>query len=439
MILKTDNMKFEKTLFIFRRDLRLEDNTGLIFALKNSKSVIPAFIFTPEQIEHNPYRSDHCLQFMLESLQDLDNELKRKGSSLFLFFGKPFEVVEKIIAKEKVDAVIVNCDYTPYSIQRDQKIAAVCKTKDVSFHSFEDALLHAPETILKEDQSPYKVFTPYYKKALQFEVPPALKNSSHNYFKGKISFSDEKLLQNLLGEKKELQKGGRKEGLKLLKAADNSPTHLSPHLKFTTLSVREIYAQAPKLARSLIWRDFFTMIAYHFPHVFAGPFYKKFEKIKWNTDKKAFKRWCEGQTGFPIVDAAMRQLNATGFIENRFRMIVGSFLVKDLHINWQWGEKYFAQKLIDYDPAVNNGNWQWVASTGCDHVPYFRIFNPWTQQKKFDPNCDYIKTWIEELQDLEPKQIHRLNLEFPQEISYPKPMVDHNQQSKITFSLYNLP
>ncbi|MBS0629395.1 MAG: deoxyribodipyrimidine photo-lyase [Verrucomicrobia bacterium] len=442
-------MSFKKSLFIFRRDLRLEDNTGLIYALKNSEKVIPCFIFTPEQIEHNPYRSDHCLKFMVESIEDLEDQLKQKEGKLFLLHGKSDQVVQQCIDELNIDAVIVNRDYTPYSIGRDTKIEKVCKKAGIPFLSFDDALLHAPEETVKKDGKPYTIFTPYYRNALKLEVPEPVHNRMKNYYHGPIPFAKGKLpkvdVDNLLV-------GGRSAALKILKHLDqikdydhlrdfpakDYTSHLSAYLKFTVVSPREVYAKLnphDPLIRSLHWRDFFTSIALFFPHVFEGAFHRKFDKLKWSYDKKLFKKWCEGLTGFPIVDAGMREMNATGMMHNRVRMIVASFLVKDLHIDWRWGEQYFAQTLIDYDPAVNNGNWQWVASTGCDAQPYFRIFNPWSQQKKFDPDCVYIKKWIPELAQVPPKIIHDWANE-QLEINYPRPMVEHEIESKKALQNY---
>ncbi len=444
--------KFRCSLFLFRRDLRLEDNTGLIFALQSSEVVITAFIFTSEQIEKNPFRSDHCLQFMIESLKDLENQLKKKGGKLFLLKGKPEEVVDKCRQELNIEALIVNRDYTPYSEQRDKKLEKVCKMGDIPFYSFDDALLHPPEELLKKDGQPYKVFTPYFRNALKQQVLPPMQNRGTNYFCGSIPFAEDKSVFPEIPIENELI-GGRSEALKILKKlgsfskyeslrdfpAEEGSTNLSPYLKFTVCSPREVYAAichnlSPHhdLIRSLYWRDFFTSIAFFFPHVFKGAFHPKFDKLKWSCNRKDYQRWCEGSTGFPIVDAGMREMNKTGFMHNRVRMIAASFLIKDLHINWKWGEKYFAQSLIDYDPAVNNGNWQWVASTGCDAQPYFRIFNPWNQQKKFDPECTYIKKWVPELSDFSSKAIH----EWYKEQSrggckkYPAPMIDHEKASK---------
>lgn len=439
--------KFQKSLFIFRRDLRLEDNTGLIFALKSSHIVIPAFIFTPEQIEKNPFRSNHCLRFMMESLQDLSEQLKTKGGKLFLFKGKPEEIVKKCIDTLHIDALVVNRDYTPYSRQRDKKLENLCKKSGIPFHSFDDALLHPPEDTLKKDGKPYTIFTPYFRNASKQKILPPEPNKETNYFRGSIPFAKSTSVFPKQNVKNALL-GGRKEALKILKSLDslkNHATHLSPYLKFTVCSPREVYAaichqlsKHHELIRSLYWRDFFTSIAFFFPHVFKGAFHPKFNKLRWASNKKAYKRWCAGSTGFPIVDAGMREMNETGFMHNRVRMIVASFLVKDLYIDWRLGEKYFAQNLIDYDPAVNNGNWQWVASTGCDAQPYFRIFNPWTQQKKFDPECSYIKKWIPELRDFSPKAIHMWHEETTRAgyTKYPSPMTQHEKAAKKTLQAY---
>ena len=449
--------KFRRSLFLFRRDLRLEDNTGLIFALQSSEVVIPAFIFTPEQIENNSFRSDHCLKFMIESLEDLENQLKKKGGKLFFFKGNPEDIVNSCMRQLNVDALIVNRDYTPYSKQRDKKLENACKVGGIPFYSIDDALLHPPEETLKKDGKPYSIFTPYFRNASKLSVLPPVQNRGTNYFHGTITFAEDKKIFPKQTVTNELI-GGRSEALKILKKLDSfgkygtqrdfpaeeCSTHISPYLKFTVLSPREFYAAicliSPhhELIRSLYWRDFFTSIAFFFPHVFKGAFHPKFDKLKWPLNKKAYQRWCEGSTGFPIVDAGMREMNETGFMHNRVRMITASFLIKDLHIDWRAGEKYFAQTLIDYDPAVNNGNWQWVASTGCDAQPYFRIFNPWTQQKKFDPECVYIKKWVPELRNFPPKAIHAWYEEKYHEgcRTYPAPMTNHEQAAKEAISAY---
>jgi len=452
--------RFSKTLFVFRRDLRLEDNTGLLFALENSEKVIPCFIFTPEQIENNPYLSLRALQFMIESLEDLSESLKKKKGHLYLFYGDPATIIDKLIISLSLDAVAINRDYTPYSAQRDTLIEKVCQKRDIPLLVLDDALLHSPEETLKADGSPYSVFTPFYNNASRSHVASPVPNRYHNYYTQAIATDQgDKLYKKILPTRVDQAPGGRESALKILKKlktfshyskerdfpALDSTTHLSAHLKFATCSAREVYyAVCEKLGprsdilRSLYWRDFFSSIALYFPHVFQGAFHKKFNALSWDTNKKAFTAWCLGETGFPIVDAGMRELNTTGYMHNRVRMIVGSFLVKDLHINWRWGEKYFATTLIDYDPAINNGNWQWVASTGCDAQPYFRIFNPWNQQEKFDPDCVYIKRWVPELRELPPKILHRWFLQEHHDLcpAYIPPIVDHSVEAKKTLLLY---
>jgi len=355
----------------------------------------------------------------------------------------------------------VNRDYTPFSIERDTQIRKTCEKEGVPFITHSDTLLHEPEEIHKDDKTPYTVFTPYWRKASSFVVRHPQKVSNHTNVNARKSpaiesedrekrFSE---LQKKYGTNPHI-KAGRAAGLALLKKisrcddyADkrdipslDATTHLSPHLKFGTISVREAYwtidgtlGSSHGLLRQLYWRDFFTHIAHHFPHVFSGSFHKEYDAIRWITDESHPRviAWKEGTTGFPIVDAGMRELNTTGNMHNRVRMVVASFLVKDLHVDWRVGERYFAQQLSDYDPCVNNGNWQWAASTGCDAQPYFRIFNPWLQQSRFDPDCTYIKRWVPELSAHSSKEIHALNrqrsLLTPKE--YNSPIVDHSIES----------
>ncbi len=451
---------YQLALHIFRRDLRLHDNTALIAALKSSEKVIPCFIFDKRQIEHNDYKSDNCIQFMVNSLGELDDELKKKHAKIYFFYGIAEDIVAELLKKKPIQAVFLNRDYTPFSLTRDRKIANVCQDHAVDFHCFADALLHEPEQIHKENHQPYTLFTPFYNKAATLFVAAPQKNSLENYYRETMALEDKKILAKLAQKSNPnlSPKGGRQEALSLLKKIKtfanyekirNFPalagtTKLSAHNKFGTLSIREVYAAvanefgpAHKLIAELYWRDFFTHIAFHFPSVFTQPFHKKYAKLPWTHNEKHFRLWCEGRTGFPIVDAGMRELNTTGYMHNRVRMIVASFLTKDLHIDWRLGEKYFAQKLVDYDPAVNNGNWQWAASTGCDAQPYFRIFNPWLQQQTYDPDCLYIKRWIPELAKLPIKTIHTLNkISSPLTTNYPAPLVDHALENQITKIMY---
>lgn len=457
--------KYKNSIHIFRRDLRLEDNTSLISALENSEKVIPVFFLDPRQIEKHKYKSENAFNFMLNSLNELDQELKKLNYKLYIFHSNPSEILPKIIKEAEVEAIFFNKDYTPFSLKRDKEIKKITADKKIKLHVFSDCLLNEPEDVFKADGTPYTVFTPFFKKASTISVKKVKKNEFSNYYMPKLSLKTISIdeakefltIKNLSPDL--LLKGGRKEALKLLKQikqiknydqernipSEQGTTHLSSHNKFGTLSIREFYwhifktfSSSHTLITELYWRDFFTHINYHFPKVLKGKaFREKYDKIKWSSDKTKLKAWQSGKTGFPIVDAGMRELNQTGYMHNRVRMIVASFLVKDLHIDWREGEKYFAQKLLDYDPAVNNGNWQWAASTGCDAQPYFRIFNPWLQQKRYDPDCKYIKKFVPELQTLSSAEIHKLNEKtLTNQLDYPKPIVDHSDASKFAKEMF---
>lgn len=451
---------YQLALHIFRRDLRLHDNTALINALKSAEQVIPCFIFDPRQIQKNEYKSDNAIQFMVTSLKELDTALTEKGGRLHYFFGIAEEVIQQLLETTKADAVFVNRDYTPFSIQRDRKIAQTCNTLKRDFHSFADALLHEPEESLKSNNEPYTIFTPFFRKNSQQLVREPASNRLNNYYTGKVANTDQATLTKLsaLHQPNILVKGGRTEALSLLKnlvklkeykeirnyPALQATTKLSAHIKFGTLSIREVYAAVINtfgihhtLISELYWRDFFTQIGMHFPRVYQGAFHEAYNRIDWSHNENHFRAWCNGLTGFPIVDAGMRELQSTGYMHNRVRMITASFLTKDLHINWQLGEKYFANKLTDYDPALNNGNWQWAASTGCDAQPYFRIFNPWLQQKKYDPDCLYIKKWIPELSAVKPAILHNWWKAHDMVVTnYPAPIIDHTIASTAAKAMY---
>ncbi len=451
---------YKKVLYIFRRDLRLNDNTALLEALSRSTLVIPCFIFDPRQFtSENDYRSMNAIQFMLESLDDLEKQLKKQKGKLYRFYGLAEKVIEQLLRDERIEAIFVNRDYTPFSIQRDKKIRSYCAQQDIDFISTNDLLLTQPGEVETTAGTSYKIFTPFYRRASKLSVakPTTLQGGSFYTDKVTIEAVGKKYKKPFGYNNPNLHvQGGRSSALKILKDIttfknyaktrdfpDKSTTNLSAYLKFGCVSIREVYSTIYQklgskhpLIRQLYWRDFFTHVAYNFPVVFEGTFYKKYKKLKWSNSQTKFAAWCAGKTGFPIVDAGMRQLNETGFMHNRVRMIAGSFLVKDLHINWQKGEKYFAQKLVDYDPSVNNGNWQWVASTGTDSQPYFRIFNPWLQQKKFDPECIYIKRWVAELKEVDPKEIHKLYKIHAEIENYPEPIVDHRKQANIAKQIY---
>lgn len=449
---------FNKSVFIFRRDLRLYDNTGLIEACNQSKVVIPIFILDTRQIgSKNKYRSLPALQFMLDSLNDLNTQLKKQKGKLYLFSGIAEKVIEKLIKAEDIDAVFTNRDYTPFSINRDAEIKKICLKQNVAFISCNDLLLHEPENITTASGTPYTIFTPFFKKSSKLPVksPQALKKP--NWYVKPIALQiDHSILKKLSSKKLQLfLPGKRSAALSIFKNLKNfknyhkernypsiPTTELSAYLKFGLCSIREAYwtiveklGKNHELIKQLHWRDFFTHVAYYSPFVFGHAYKDKYNKLPWQNNKEKFSAWCEGKTGFPIVDAGMRQLNQTGFMHNRVRMITASFLIKDLHIDWRWGERYFAQNLIDYDPSVNNGNWQWSASTGCDAQPYFRIFNPWLQQKKFDPNAIYIKTWIPELKNESTSSIHNWYKKQTTE-QYPTPIVNHDIESKKAKAIY---
>lgn len=454
------NKTYPLALHIFRRDLRLDDNTALMAALNLSEKVIPCFIFDKRQIDDNDYKGEHCLSFMAHSLQALDTALRQKQSRLYFFYGIAEDVIETLLSEIPIKSVFINRDYTPFSSNRDNKIKAHCDARGVDFHCFADALLHEPEQVVKSDGTPYTVFTHAFKKASQFAVTAPKENHSTNYYQDKLIHENASILDQLLTPSYPglLINGGRKEALNLLRKikgyenydksrqypALHGTTYLSAHHKFGTISIRETYATTLKafdsrhgLITELYWRDFFTHIAFHFPRVFGHAFHQQYDHLPWSQNEKHFRAWCEGRTGFPIVDAGMRQLNLTGYMHNRVRMIVASFLTKDLHIDWRLGEKYFAQQLVDYDASVNNGNWQWAASTGCDAQPYFRIFNPWLQQKKFDPDCVYIKHYVPELAKYSPRDIHELcETPLKEKSTYPRPIVNHAIESTKAKAMY---
>lgn len=453
-------MKYKKSLFIFRRDLRLQDNTALLEALKNSKEVLCCFIFSKKQIEENSFRSDNALEFMLKSLDELDLRLNEKNSRLHFFYGDEKEIIKKIHKNINIEAIYSNKDYTVFARNRDEELSTLCDKLSIDFHQYHDYLLLKPTESLKKDGTPYTIFTPFYKNKREKQIRPPENNTFSNYFKSKIEFSEskEKIFKQIIAKKNTsiALKGGREEAFRLINSLKDlkqyneerdfpeleKTSFLSAHHKFGTISIRESYylikeelGENHQLLRQLFWRDFYTLIAYYFPKVLKGEsFQRKYDSIKWENNREYFEKWKQGKTGFPIVDAGMRELNTTGFMHNRVRMIVSSFLVKDLLIDWRWGEHYFAQKLIDYDPSVNNGSWQWAASTGCDAQPYFRIFNPWRQQKRFDPQCKYIKKWVKELENVSCKDIE--NLENKNRDEYYKKIVDHKEQAKKAKKLY---
>ncbi len=455
------SMSYRLALHIFRRDLRLHDNTALIYAQTHAQKTLPCFIFDPRQVKENAYKSLPAIAFMVESLHDLEEQLRQRQGRLYLFYGKAEEVIAQLTQQCPIDLVTYNRDYTPFARKRDARIQECLQQRSIDFYSAPDALLHEPEAIHKPNQKPYTIFTPFFRKASAFPVAHAQPNITEKYYTAPFPMDQGSPLLKRMhpSSTSSTIRGGTQAGRKLLHQAQSLVSYpqerdyparahtssLSAHHKFGTLSIRETYhtlkraphAGAAALVRQLYWRDFFTHIAHHFPHVFEGCFHPPFDQIPWSNNPAYFHRWSTGTTGFPIVDAGMRELNATGYMHNRLRMITASFLVKDLHIDWRWGERYFAQRLVDYDPAVNNGNWQWVASTGCDAQPYFRIFNPWLQQKRFDADTRYIKKWIPELRPFTSAQIHQIPTQ-PLPPPYPSLIVDHKEAAHQAKLLYQI-
>lgn len=466
------NRTYRTSLFIFRRDLRLEDNRGLLRALEESESVVPLFILDPQQIDpsKNDYFSANAFQFMIESLEELDQVLRNRGSRLHLGQGEAGAVLDRLLAEQRYDAVFFNQDYTPFAARRDRAIQGLCDDRGTACHASHDALLARPEDVQTGGGEPYKVYTPFMKKARDMaDVSEPRANNFSNFFTRRIQgLEDNRVFDRLLpaaDRRKLAQQGGRSKALKRMRSFDfaryaderdrpdlDGTSKLSAHLKFGTISVRELYQHAVASAgtekaraytNELYWRDFYAHLLYWYPALLGTAMQEKYRtktggsKLEWSRSKTDFEKWCQGNTGFPIIDAGMRQLNTTGWMHNRVRMIVGSFLTKDLHIDWRWGEKYFAHKLVDYDPASNNGGWQWVASTGADAQPYFRIFNPWSQQQKFDPDCRYIKQHVPELRDLSPARIHAIEKQgVPETVDYPEAMVDHKTERQVTLERY---
>lgn len=417
--------KYENGLFIFRRDLRTQDNKGLKLIHDECENVYTIFIFTPEQVGNaNKYKSNNSVQFMIESLNNLKSQL---GGKLYCFYGKNNNIIHNLIDDLNINVVGFNLDYTPYAMNRDIEIMNLCNEKNVDILFENDYYLNEPGTVLSGGGTPYLKFTPYYTQATKkhIDTPVSFKfvaKQTTKRLKNIINLSTAlnkftRINENLI------IKGGRTEGIKVLKNAIKSQKHysrtrddisyntslLSAYIKFGCLSIREIYKSFhhnKDFIRQLHWRDFYAQIMYFNPHVIGGALKENYNKIKWHNSSRLFKAWCDGKTGFPIVDASMRQLNAIGWMHNRGRMIVSSFLTKILLIDWRLGERYFATKLVDYDPANNNGGWQWSAGTGADSQPYFRIFNPFLQSQNHDPNCEYIKRWVPELREVDNDIIH---------------------------------
>ncbi len=427
-------MKSKLNIFWFRRDLRLEDNNGLYHALSSGLPVLPVFIFDTEILDKLESKSDARVEFIHSALQEIDIELKQKGSSLLTLIGNPVEIWKKLMSEYDINEVFTNHDYEPYAISRDSNIKTLLKEKGVKLNTYKDQVIFEKDEIVKSDGKPYTIYTPYSKTwRAKFNIKD-IKVFSINELSGnfcKVSFEFPSLGQIGFKNTGLTFPAGRlrKDIIKNYENTRDIPSvegtsKLSVHLRFGTISIRELVKEAAKLNEAwlseLIWREFFMMILYHFPHSATASFRPEYDNIKWRNNEAEFEAWCSGNTGYPIVDAGMRELNATGFMHNRVRMITASFLTKDLLIDWRWGERYFADKLLDYELSSNAGNWQWAAGTGCDAAPYFRIFNPLTQQEKFDPELKYVKKWVPEFENF----------------GYTQPIVDHKFARERTLKAY---
>tara|TARA_Y100000034_G_scaffold100570_1_gene124149 strand:+ start:78585 stop:79883 length:1299 start_codon:yes stop_codon:yes gene_type:complete len=411
-------------IFWFRRDLRLHDNCGLYNALQSGEKVLPIFIFDVDILSKLP-KNDARVNFIHNNLQKMNSSLQSLGASIHIYHGRPLAIFEKLVSDYNISAVYTNHDYEPYATQRDEAVKDFLDSNSVAFHSFKDQVLFEKDEVTKADGKPYVVYTPYSRKWLERFHQEAIPNYpseefQHNFATdlgernvtledigfqtASIQIADYKIDSDLIDAYEDTRNFPEKDGT----------SKLGPHLRFGTVSVRQMIEKANKsdnitFLKELIWREFFMQILHHFPHTTKDSFKSKYDRIEWRNNEEEFKKWCEGKTGYPLVDAGMRELNATGFMHNRIRMLTGSFLCKHLLIDWRWGEAYFAEKLNDYEQASNIGNWQWVAGSGVDAAPYFRIFNPTTQIQKFDKKHTYIKKWVPNYQDFD----------------YPQPIVDH--------------
>ena len=396
----------KNNIFWFRRDLRLDDNTALANALLSKNPIIPIFIFDSNIIETLP-EDDARISFIYAQLEKINNVLKGHKSSLLIKIGDPKSVFKNLISEFNIQEVYSNFDYEPYAIKRDSEITDLLNQNKIKHLQYKDQVIFEPHEILKDNGDPYTVYTPYKNKWLsKLRETPIQIFDSIKFEKFKKKLFEFPQISKLGFLKSQIKvKDYSLEILEGYKENRDIPSldktsYLSVHLRFGTVSVRNIInslgSNDTSFLSELIWREFFMQILNNFPHVHKGSFKKKYDKIVWRNNKEEFKMWCEGKTGYPIVDAGMRQLNKTGYMHNRVRMITAGFLCKHLLIDWRWGEKYFAQKLLDYEMSSNNGNWQWAAGTGCDAAPYFRIFNPFTQQTKFDKSYKYVKKWLTE-------------------------------------------
>ncbi len=425
----------EINIFWFRRDLRLEDNVGLYHALSSDLPVLPIFIFDSDILDKLP-KDDARVTFIHECLSRMNDQLAVSQKTIAQYHGNPIDIFETLTSKYTINTVYTNHDYEPYAIQRDTTIEAFLKSTSVAFKTFKDQVIFERNDIVKKDGTPYVVYTPYMKQwktnfssdmVASYDSLALINNLYNDDALPSLSLVDigfESSDQKIQNYKISTSLIENYEATRNFPALD-ATSKLGPHLRFGTVSVRAMVRMATQTKnevfwQELIWREFFMQILWHFPHTKDSSFKPKYDRIEWRNNEVEFKAWCDGKTGYPLVDAAMRQLNETGFMHNRVRMLVGSFLCKHLLIDWRWGEAYFAEKLHDYEMASNVGNWQWVAGCGVDAAPYFRIFNPTSQVEKFDKDLTYIKRWAPDFQEL----------------TYPQPIVDHKMARERCLEVY---
>ena len=460
-------MKFQNGLFIFHRDFRITDNIGLLEASSQCKRVYTCFIFTPEQVgKSNNYRSDNAIQFMIESLEDLRKSIQSKNGEIIILHGQHKKCVVDTINALEIDCVFFNKDYSPYAVQRDNEITEHCNKHNIKCVPCSDYYLYEPGSVLNGSGGYYKKFTPFYEQVLKRDIQKPIKRTIANLSKTTLKLDNSITLVDAFSKFTHSNdtiavNGGRQHAKQLLsrslvtqsnysKEHDflfNPTSGLSAPIKFGCISVREVYdafkqkfGAKSDIIRQLIWREFYAHVLYGYPDVLGQSYQPSYRKIKWRKSDADFHAWKNGETGFPVVDACMRQLNETGYMHNRGRMIVANFLIKTLLLDWRLGERYFAQKLVDYDPASNNGNWQAISGTGVDMKPYFRDMNPWIQSAKFDKDCVYIKKWVPELANVEPRDIHKwyimCNDTKYHKTRYYSPIIDYDEQKKKMLELY---
>lgn len=421
-------------IFWFRRDLRLHDNCGFFHALGTNREVLPIFIFDSNILEELP-KDDHRVAFIHQLLEQMNSGLNEHGRKLAVFHGNPEDIFAKLIAEHKIGNVFTSHDYEPYAIKRDEAISKLLKKHGIGFVTFKDQVIFEKSEVVKDNGEPYVVFTPYSKRWLETLKNRGLPNFPSEQYLSKIAKHNYTFpsLQDIGFEKSRLQVFDYHLTPKIIKEYEETrdfpaiegTSRISPYLRFGALSIRKVVSKAiaennKTFLKELIWREFFMQILWHFPHTTTKAFKPEYDRIRWRHAEKEFGKWCEGKTGYPMVDAGMRELNQTGFMHNRVRMVVSSFLCKHLLLDWRWGEAYFAQKLFDFEQSSNIGNWQWAAGSGVDAAPYFRIFNPEEQLKKFDKDLEYVRKWIPEYDSFE----------------YPQPIVDHKEARERCLKVY---